>query len=227
MKKAFFASKRGRIITFLGVASIATAAVAAATTTQKTAGGTISMGPSGQYDVYKVPLNAGRDGNGNDARAERFYNTRINATETSKKFTFQATYYITSANNTTVAQMLNYDSSKSDRNKPVLFLVAFQTGTTSTGKPIFKICQYQSCAASWSNIGQSFTLKITTSGKEADVWVNGVKKTFDITKDSSGNARTGGRHTMRWGAYHHDYRGKSTTQTAAQVRVYNLAPSGF
>jgi predicted lipoprotein with Yx(FWY)xxD motif len=212
-----------RVIIALATVGVAAAAYAAlpANKTLITSGGPKIE----DEDKYIVPQGSPEEANGNDPRAERYFTKKIPITEANKNYEFTANYFISSANDTTIAQLLNDSScttSGCDRYKPVLFIVATKQ---SNGK--YKICSFQSCKSTWSDIDAGFKMTIKTSGKSADVTIAGQKKTFDLINAANGAYRPSGAQEMRFGAYHHHLDSSKKAASEAKVRVYNIVTAGF
>jgi hypothetical protein len=201
----------------LGLLGTATAVYAATTSTKVTSGASIDV------DKYIVPSGSAEESNGNDPRAERYFTNKIPISEKNKNYSFSATYFVTDATRTTIAQLLNDNGCTTrgcDRYKPVLFLVAWKQGDSLT------ICSFESCKATWNNVPTGFKMTIKASGTAADVTINGTTKSFDLVSPANGAYRPNGAQEMRFGAYHHDVaNGKAASN--AKVRVYNITTAGY
>lgn len=171
--------------------------------------------------VHKCPRGAPEEKNGLDPRAETFFSARIPVSTSSMKYEFNANYFISDVERTTIFQLLNRDLSSSDRYKPVVFVVAWKK---SNGK--LKICMFESCSHVWDNINTAFTFRMKASGKKATIWVSGRAKTFDLVRPKNGAYRPRGSHEVRWGVYHHDI-SKKKAASEARVRVYRISSKGF
>lgn len=153
----------------------------------------------------EYPVQAGQSTDSHDPRIERKGLTKIKPGD---KRTFEATYKIVNANNTTFAQILNQDQRTSDKHKPVVFIIADPSGDKwrirDQQKELIKISK-----------NEEFTLRIDTyyNGSKtkcySDVYINGVKK------ETKTHARVGQDAQMRYGNYHH---GNGT----AVIRVKNV-----
>lgn len=194
------------------------AAYAATTATKVTPGAYIDT------DDYIVLAGSSEESNGDDPRAELYFRTKIPVSETRKHYSFSANYFVSDATRTTIAQLVNDSGctgSGCGRYKPVLFLVSWKQSNGS-----LKICNFESCQATWSNVPAGFKMAIKTSGRSADVTINGTTKSFDLINPANGAYRPDGRQEMRFGAYHHDItNGHAASQ--AKVRVVNITTTGF
>lgn len=220
-----FKKKTVYVAGFAAIAAISTAAYAASTATKISPGGSISS-----TGVHKVPSGTSKEQVATeflDPRAE----TRLTDTVTSNSteaWSYKATYYITSANKTTITQWLNEDTSSNDKFVPIMFLTA---NLQSNG--MYRICNGHSRTSStcpsgveWTNVPNSFTIEMSGNGKTASVKIQGVTKTFNMTKTPTGETRANGKLSLRYGVYHHDVVNNKTVSTA-QVRVYNITTTGF
>ncbi len=206
----------------LVTAGAATAVWAGETSTKITEDSSISG-----TGVHKVPDNAPFDGS-LDPRAETFFKDKVTS-NSNESWSFKATYFISSAKRTTVAQFLQTDSTQSgaDLRKPVMFLTA-----TKQSDGNYFICNGNSTNASgcagvtWSDVPASFTLDMSGTGKSATVKIAGTSKTVSLIQTPSGVSRKNGTLELRWGAYHHDTDSGGAASTA-QVRVYNITETGF
>jgi hypothetical protein len=203
----------------LGIAAAAYAAVGATRTMITEAGPYIDV------DKYIVPKGSPEQSNGNDPRAESFFTTKIPVSEANKNYSFEANYFVSSATDTTIAQVLNDNgctTSGCDRFKPVLFLVAWKQSDGT-----LKICSFQSCKAEWTGVPAGFKMTVKLSGKAADVTIHGTKKSFDLLMPANGANRPTGKQEFRFGAYHHHLDSAKKAASEAKVRVYNVSTTGF
>ncbi len=169
---------------------------------------------TGSWGLYTVPANSTTGGSSLDPRVERRFDD--NKIDTQYSRTFEARYNIVNADNTTIAQVLNYDASNSDTTQPQVFVVANSNGSkwdiTNKGTFLFSINKNTSTSQ------PTFVLRIRSYsrtvngqlGMYSDIFVNGSSKgTFK-------HARIGDQSTMRYGAYHH---GSGT----AKIRVSEVS----
>lgn len=147
---------------------------------------------SNGWGVYTVKGGKSNSTDIHDPRCERRNLTP--KIDTGLTLTFEATYRVDSADNTTIAQILNYDPNSSDKHKPVVFILAKDRGSEwgiyDQGNELGRVSK-----------NSVFSIKITSyssNGKMfSDIYLNGTKES---TKQ---HARVGQNSQMRYGNYHH------------------------
>lgn len=164
-----------------------------------TGGYTVANG----WGVYTVPAGSSLDSH--DPRVERKLLPKIDTGL--GNFVYQATYNIVGADNTTIAQILNYDPTSPDRYKPVIFIIARSNGANwdiyNQSTKLFTIAKNSGASQ------PTFVLRVDSNGSSSTIRINGViKGTFT-------HARVGENSEMRYGNYHH---GNGT----ATIRVKNV-----
>jgi hypothetical protein len=179
---------------FFGAVGIATAALAASSTSD-TRGGSISSG------THKVEDNAAST-DSNDPRAETYFNDRLDTNSARNNGVYTASYDVVSAYRTTIGQVLHCNDDLDDKCKPVVFLTAYKD---SKGK--VKLCTNDCRPSDAGNFtttpDSTFKVKIEASTSSAKVTVSdgtySQNKTINYPSDRANN----GNYTMRFGVYHH------------------------
>lgn len=207
--------------------------------TQDTASGSDSVFSTktlsnGQIEEKAVVDDGATTAGGLDPRVERHYSRAI-PSNTSDDYQWKGFVIVDSAHDTTVFQLLNTDTSDTDKHRPVLFLEANRF-TNSDGDKILRICDGR-CASGapqirWQRNDNNFHLRVKIiDGTKAEVYIDNVKrytKEFDRYIDQPGN-QVGDRTTVRYGAYHHDTKVSrnssgtviKTAESKAQIRIRN------
>ncbi len=151
----------------------------------------------GGWGVY--PVKAGTTiGSNLDPRIERKPSPRIKPGD---KMTFQATYNIVNADNSTFAQILNKDMGSSDKHKPVVFIIADDAGSQweirNKKKRLFSIDKNSGGKT------PTFTLRVDTYYNESKSAAFSEIHIDGNLKEKVQHARVGQDAEMRYGNYHH------------------------
>ncbi len=129
-------------------------------------------------------------------RVERWYSGKGSIYPNKGVYTFTGTYKIDGANDTTIFQLLNHDSTSTDVHMPLSFTTVFP-GADSTKWYIYQSNSTSGKLLATVSKTSTFTVKLQTDGTKFKIWINGALVV------SSNYSRLGTSTSMRYGAYHH------------------------